>query len=394
VEVLPAKTSNPHLFAAAVVVALTAAILIAGRAIAVHFERSTVEAVAPELFPVKTQGLALQRTAVQARDVLPLYGSSELLGPLGVRAGDFFRRAPTGFQVSPVGKAGATSLIILQKLGALRRELNGKKVGVLLSSVCFVGTTSPYWYEGNFSLFAASKLTFDSVLDFKLKRDIATRMLKFPHTLQKSSILEFALRRIAAGTWFDQLAFCAVWPLGKLENLILDLQDHFAALEYTLHKVEPAPPREPQTLDWTALIEKAKEPAAAQSDEKQGAGRSHRAAIPGSRDERFRASMNESPEWVDLELLLRILTEIHAKPLLISTPMYGRFFEKSGVSPLALKYYHTRIRAVAQRYNFELVDFPEHDEDVDFLNPHLTGKGWIFYDRVLDDFFHERVPQG
>jgi D-alanine transfer protein len=392
VEVLPAKTSNPHLFAAAVTLALTTAILLAGRAIAVHFERSTVGAIAPEVFPLKTQGLAFQRAAAQARDVLPLYGSSEMLAPAGARAGDFFATAPTGFQVSPVGKPGATSLIILQKIGALDRELRDQKVAISLSSVWFLGTPTSYWYDGNFSRFAASRLIFNSALDFGLKRDIASRMIQYPSTLEKTPLLDFALKRLASGRWFDEVLFCAVWPLGKIEDAILDLQDHFAALS-VLRGHKPAPSRRPQTLEWPTLIAKAEESTAARLKVNQSATEPRRHVAVGSRDEWFRAHMNESTEWTDLELLLRTLKEIHAHPLLLSMPMNGPYFEKSGISRSALEDYHKKIQAVAQRYNFELVDFADHDDDPNFLNPHLTAKGWILFDRVIDDFMHERFPR-
>jgi hypothetical protein len=83
----------------------------------VRCERDSVPALAPDFFLVKENGLAPQRAAAQRSDVLCLYGSSELRIPIGARASDFFRTAPKGFQVSAVGKGGATSLLILQKIG-------------------------------------------------------------------------------------------------------------------------------------------------------------------------------------------------------------------------------------------------------------------------------------
>ena len=76
---------------------------------------------------------------------------------------------------------------------------------------------------------------FGSALDFDLKRDIASRMLQFPRLLKKSPLLGFALRRLASGGLPDRIIFSALWPLGKMQNAILDLQDHFAALNYILH---------------------------------------------------------------------------------------------------------------------------------------------------------------
>jgi len=197
-----ANTGMLHLFSALVACGLVAAILFVGRTIAIHVEQSTLPSTAPELFSLKNQGLAFQRAAARAQDVLPLYGSSELvIPPVPEKASRFFRTAPTGFQVSPVGKLGATSLTILQKFGALSSDLRGKNVVISLSPEWFlVQVTRWDWYKGNFSLLAASEMTFGSALDFQLKRDIALRMLQCPSTLEKSPLLEFALRRLASGS--------------------------------------------------------------------------------------------------------------------------------------------------------------------------------------------------
>jgi D-alanine transfer protein len=106
--------------------------------------------------------------------------------------------------------------------------------------------------------------------------------------------------------------------------------------------------------------------------------------------------MNAAPEWADLELLLRALAKVRARPLLLSMPMDGRFYDQQGYSRLARENYYEKMRALAQRYNFALIEFEDHDEDPAFLDAqhtHLTQEGWLFYDRALDDFFHGRVPR-
>jgi D-alanine transfer protein len=374
------------LFSALTACSLAAAILFAVRIIAIHLEHSTIPSTAPELFPVKTQGLAFQRAAAHARDVLLIYGSSELLWPKQERASDFFRTAPAGFQVSPVGKPGTTSMIILQKLGALGLDLRGKKLAISISPGWFLtGVTRADWYEGNFSLFAASQMAFGSALDFELKRDIASRMLRFPRMLAKSPLLEFALRRLASGRWYDQVVFYALWPLGKIQNAILDLQDHFAALAYVLHETKSAPRRHSEILDWSKLIAKAGERKVPHKDK-----------IFPSLPANFVAGVNSAPEWMDLELLLRTLATIHARPLLLSMPMDGQSYNLVGISRSVREVYYKKVRAFARRYNFALVEFEEHDDDPGFLDSqhtHLTAKGWMFYNRALDDFFHERTPE-
>jgi D-alanine transfer protein len=251
------------------------------------------------------------------------------------------------------------------------------------------------WYEGNFSLLAASELTFGSVVDFELKRDIASRMLQFPGTLEKSPLLEFALRRLSSGNWFDRLIFCAILPFGKIYTAGLELQDHFSAVAHILYMTKPAPARQPQRPDRSTPIARAGEANSRAQAKVENVPANVESIAPGRLDSRFRNRMNAAPEWADLELLLRALAKVHARPLLLSMPMDGRFYDQQGYSRLARENYYQKMRALAQRYNFMLIEFEDHDEDPAFLDAkhtHLTQEGWLFYNRALDDFFHGRVP--
>ena len=317
--------------------------------------------------------------------------------PVPEKGNNFFRAAPTGFQLSPVGGGGANPLVMLQKVGALGSDLRGKKLAISLSPGWFL-TPKPSWngYKGNFSLMAASEMAFGTALDFELKREVASRMIECPSTLEKSPLLEFALMRLASGRWLDSAIFCAVWPLGRAQTAVMELQDHFAALSYIRRKIKAAPQRRPKILDWPELIAKVD---SAKPSDWSGTAKSSRpnAQIsPGSRDVGFRYGISVSPSWTDLELLLRTLTRVHARPLLLTMPIAGEFYDHAGVSRSAREDYYTKLRVLVQRYHFALVEFTSHDEDPAFLlrhQSHLTAKGWMFYNRALDDFFNERVPR-
>ena len=398
----PARTGAPHLFSGIIAVGVAATILFVGRMIAIHLEHKSLHTVAPREFQLKNQGLAFQRAAARAPDVFPLYGSSELIVPLPERADVFFHDAPTGFQVCPVGKVGATPLIMLQKLAALGCDLRGKKIAISLSSVWFLADITQFSYEANFSLVTASELMFNSALDFELKRAIASRMLQFPRTTEKNPLLGFALSRMASGGPLDRIVLCALWPLGKLQTTILDLQDHFAAVSYILYGPKSGASLHPQMLDWSDLIAKASETASAR-EKQAGTASGSDGRVPRRDDAWFLRNLNRSNQWRDLELLLRVLTKVHAQPLLLSMPMDGQFYDEAGVSRSVRECYYNKMHALAERYRFALVEFEQHDEDGPFLNRgvpqvkqiasgHLTAKGWMFYDRVLDNFFHGREP--
>ena len=110
----------------------------------------------------------------------------------------------------------------------------------------------------------------------------------------------------------------------------------------------------------------------------------------------FRSEMNASPGWINLELLLRTLASVQAQPLVLSMPIPGDLYDQKGVSRLARDDYYVKLRMLVRSYHFQLIEFEEHDEDSAFLylhKSHLTAKGWIYYDRALDDFFHGRLPR-
>jgi D-alanine transfer protein len=392
------KKDTPHLFSGLVASGLAAAVLFAVRLAAIHLELTTVSSTAPELFPLKNQGLAFQRAAVHAPNVLPLYGTSELETPkVPEKASLFFRSAPTGFQVSPVGGGGANLLVMLQKVGALGSDLRGKKLAISLSPGWFLKVKSGQkGYEANFSPMAASKMIFGTGLDFELKRDIASRMLECPSTLEGRPLLRFALRRLASGRWLDRLVFCALWPAGKLQTVVMAFQDHFAALNYIRDQIKPAPRPHPEVLDWSKLIAKVSETKPTDSRNVKKAPSFDAFVIPGSRDVAFRNDMNASPGWKNLELLLRVLARVHARPLILSMPIGGNFYDRAGISRSAREDYYTKLRSLVERYHFLLVEFERHDEDPAFLirhESHLTAKGWIYYNRALEDFFHGRMPR-
>jgi D-alanine transfer protein len=380
-----ARSFAPHLSSALIACALTAAILCGGRLLAIYFEERTIHSTAPRDFFIKNQGLAFDRAAARAPDILLLYGSSELIDPIPNRASDFFSHEPTGFEVCPVGKAGTTSLIVLQKLGALGSALNGRKVAISLSPSSFLTpSVRSDFYAGNFSLPAASGTLFGNALDLNLKTEIAKRMLHFPDTLGKDGLLQLAANCLASGRPLDRIVLTAMSQLGKLQNIIFDLQDHFEALVYILGGGKPVP-------NWLRPLSSHKVHLHKGT---AGVGRETMAAksldtLHPAKDAAFRTHVAAADEWTNLELLFRTLTELRARPLILSMPIDA--YAARGVSRSARNVYYDRMRELA-RYHFPLVEFEDHDADPTFLTAHRehpTPKGWMYYDRALDNFFHK-----
>ena len=107
-------------------------------------------------------------------------------------------------------------------------------------------------------------------------------------------------------------------------------------------------------------------------------------------DQRFATLLRRSGEWGDLSLLLTELRGLGAKPLIVTTPWDGFFYDYRGVSAAARAQYYKMLAQVGQAYGVPVVSFGDHEYDkLFFLDVgHPSMKGWVYYDQALDAFYH------
>jgi D-alanine transfer protein len=187
---------------------------------------------------------------------------------------------------------------------------------------------------------------------------------------------------------WDHALYEAALPFGWLEDAILSAQDHFIVLSHTMHDhwLRSAAPRVPVDLDWDALLDEA-----GMDSRKSKKPRATRHFLS---DAAFAWTIQNSREWEDLELLLRTLKELGIEPLLLSIPIDSQHYEELGITRASLQIYLQRLRWLANRYDVALVDFAEHENDAQFFadhHDHLSAKGWMYFDKALDDFFHNHT---
>ena len=235
-------------------------------------------------------------------------------------------------------------------------------------------------------------------------------MLEYPETLANRPFLRFALESLADGSPLNLTCYDAVLPLGVVHNVILRYLDHWNVVSYLwTHPIRTASlisSRSGRQLDWPKLHQQADATYRAHSNnnefgvDNQQWDRELRQAIFQRRnsrsDEEFLRTLQRNQEWVDLELLLRQLTELGAQPLLVSVPIHGGWYDQLGVTYTARRAYYQKLRDVAARYHTTVVDFADHDADRTFCHDsmgHLAPSGLLYYNQVLDGFFHNAVPR-
>jgi D-alanine transfer protein len=240
-------------------------------------------------------------------------------------------------------------------------------------------------------------------LSYATKQAAARRMLDFPRTLAADPVLKFALGQLANDSAVSGALYYAVLPLGKLQNWLLRLQDHWETLDFIRQRPDLAvvAARAPEQIDWESLL------AAAERDYRRHADDNpfgfdnewYRRELRGRRlgqrnglaDEELRSSLQHSAGWADLDALLRVLRDLGARPLILSAPIQGTYLEYQGVSAETRAAYYDKFRKIVESNGVAVRDFAEHDGDKYFLRDpeaHLSEKGWAYYDQVLDAFYH------
>ncbi len=346
----------------------------------------------------KDMGTLLQDLGMSDPSFLPVYGSSELRWPVPNRADRFFVTAPTGFRVCPVGGPGNTTLMTAQKIAALGDRVRDRKLVILLSCSWFRRAAIPAPdYAGNFSPPQAMNIMLDGALGSDVRRRLAERMLDYPDTLKDYPALAVCVRGEVST---DPLAtMSALWqrPLLRLQQAAMVTQDHLGTVLSILIKPETVrvagpeiPVAVPHPFSWDTVINRAAEFAAPEDP-----ALLQQAHSPGNADAAFIAGFDNAREWADFDLLLDTCKSLGARPLVIAIPLDGAYESAHGITREGRAYYYNRLSAACAQRGTAFAHLEDHDMDLGFVikhSSHLSGKGWIFINRLLDDFYHDRLP--
>ena len=399
--------STSHLYAGIISILILILILTCFSHYARSLEGRYVNALAPLDLSQTINGIALQRAALHQPDLLPLYGSSEItMIDTSYDAEKFFATYPTGFTVFQVANLGAASLTMAQDLAALGPDLRGKKIVISFSPGDFtMSKLPPEYYAGNFSPLHAYQMIFSPSLSITLKIDAAKRMLDFPDTLQSDSFLHFAIIQMTRQSKANRLLYYLSWPLGELQIATMRLQDHAEVILYLWsHPTNPNVRKIPQTINWSAAF------SSALAEQKQHTMNNSfgiednrwwayqnivtKPVLAGSEDIKFINRVEQHPEWIDLNILLRVIQELGAQPLILSRPMNVHVWEAVGVSEQAQNIYYVKLTNIVNQYHMPLVDYQQYGTDIYFSmdqGAHTSRYGWVYVDQTLDEFFHGNI---
>lgn len=109
-------------------------------------------------------------------------------------------------------------------------------------------------------------------------------------------------------------------------------------------------------------------------------------------DKQYIQDLKNSKEPADFALLLQILKELGAKPMLVGRPMNDKYYNSIGISNNALNNYYAEVETIAAHYKVPINDFKDFQNDIYFgIDPasHTSPEGWVYVDSVYNNFYHE-----
>jgi D-alanyl-lipoteichoic acid biosynthesis protein DltD len=403
------RKSAPHLAAALISLFILIASLVGFNVYAQSLELRYVNALIPLGLTQMENGSALQRAALQKSDILMVYGSSELtLLPTPYQADQFFAKYPTGFTVVDVASLGVLSVTLAQEFAALGPDLRGKKIvlsimpgSFFINKKYFIENNPEHDFAMNFSRLHTYEAIFSPYLSFGIKNEISSSMLNYRDTIRSDPFLAFAITSTSSTSIRNRILYYLIWPLGELQTEILRLQDHFEVVLYIwTHHIDSNVQKIPQSIDWNTTH------ADALTEQIKNTGTNpygvenfmwwyfDRISLPeptGSNNDLYRKNLLNSQEWTDFKILLIVLQQLGAKPLILSRPLNVPLWEVMGVTENTQDIFYDKLHSVADPFKMPLIDFRQHDHDMYFSidqGSHTSRDGWVYVDQILDSYYH------
>lgn len=110
------------------------------------------------------------------------------------------------------------------------------------------------------------------------------------------------------------------------------------------------------------------------------------------KDSREGHSYAESPEYKDFQIMLDILKQAGAKPLFVTIPVNGKWYDYTGFPKEGRTGYYEKINRQIRDNGYEVADLTKHEYDPYFFKDtiHVSYKGWVYIDKAIEKFYKEQ----
>ena len=117
--------------------------------------------------------------------------------------------------------------------------------------------------------------------------------------------------------------------------------------------------------------------------------------IKSKKDSATKADYLNSQEYGDMICFLKVCQDLQIKPLLVSLPFNGPWYDYMGLSAEKRQEYYEKIQAIAQDYGAELLDLSSYEYTPYFFedNTHIAREGWVKLNEGLYQFASQGLSE-
>lgn len=369
-------------------------IVIPNKWIEAFIPKSRVNDAATELNLFMFQGKYIQGKMLADPHFLPMYGSSELSRLDQFHPSNYFQVNHASFKPFLIGRGGTESLIHFMNFAEHTDQLKNKKLVFVLSPQWFQpkGTDESHFVP-NYSSLQGYDLAFNKKVDPNLKKKAMKRLLHFT-PVKNDQMLSTLYRAELSKDPSTKRKAALIRPFAKVYRNMLEKKD----LYYTLaggvprHRVIS---KAVKHKSWDQLRSEADQVAEKQATNNpfyvvNSQYNKIKGRVPSLKNYKKGASYGKSPEYHDFQLVLDLLKESGAKPLFISVPVNGPWYDYTGFPKSGRESYYKRINQQIEAEGFQVADFSSHEYDPYFMKDtiHIGWKGWVYTDKAISDFYY------
>jgi D-alanine transfer protein len=352
-----------------------------------------VNASATALNPMMFQGKYLQERAVESNKYYPIYGSSELSRLDPFHPSNYFAVNKKGFTPYLVGRGGTQSLIQFLSISQNADKLRGKKIVFIVSPQWFHPRgIDEVHFSPNYSILQGYELAFNNSLNPDIKKRAMQRLLKFKE-VKNDQLLSTLYRSQISSSKMEKLKADIVRPVAYVYKDLLEKKDLYYSLYPSKQPARAIRPSLVKNKSWNQL----KQIAAKYAKQKAGNNpyyidnsiykHSVKPVIKKYKNVNKHYTYVKSVEYSDLQLVLDMLKQAGAKPLFVSIPLNGFWYDYTGFPRKNRAAYYKKVKAQINREGFPVLDLSKHEFDRYFMKDtmHISYKGWVYIDKAMQE---------
>lgn len=357
-----------------------------------------VESAKTEMNQLVFQGSYMQSRMLQDDHMMPIYGSSELVRFDPFHPYNYTKATDTPYETYMLGRGGTQSITHFLNIAEQQENLEVKKVIFIISPQWFVkeGMDETH-FSPNYSMLQAYDLAFNKTMDTELKHKGMERLLTFD-TVSRDPVLRTIYKYEISNHEEYKILGKVAKGIGSITRALQHKKDLYYSLFIGIKETNL---KENPSLITDKSIEEqilaAEEYGAMRVNNEFGIDSKYYTKKIEPKLEELKGykqdeAYTSSPEYDDLKLVMEAFEDAGAKPLFVSIPLNGKWYDYAEFDLEERQAYYDKMNDFLVDSGQSFIDFSNHEDDPYFLTDtlHIGWKGWVYLDHAMDDFWNSK----